>query len=52
MVANKKPQKRKNEESEMLRVGRDQIEFIDLRFASCKIQERKKKARRSISCMF
>ena len=32
MVANKKPQQRKKEESERLRGGRDKIKFIDLRF--------------------
>ena len=32
MLANKKPQKRKKEESERLRGERDQITFIDLKF--------------------
>ena len=32
MVTYTKPQKRKKEQSEMLRVGRDQINFIDIRF--------------------
>ena len=32
MVAYKKPQQRKKEESERLRGERDQIKFIDLRF--------------------
>ena len=54
MMAYTKPQQRKKEESEQLRGGRYQIKFIDLRFerwqASCKIQESKKKARRSINC--
>ena len=54
MVAYTKLQQR-NKESERLRRERDQIKFIDRRFlnmASCRIQESKKKARRSISCMF
>ena len=32
MVAYTKPQQRKKEESEQLRVTRDKIKFIDLRF--------------------
>ena len=48
MMADTKPQQRKKEESERLRGERDQIKFIDLRFQSCKIQE---KARRSIYFM-
>ena len=32
MVAHTKPEKRKKEESEMLRGERDQIKFTDLRF--------------------
>ena len=51
MVAYTKPQKRKKEESERLRGERDQIKFIDLGVERCKIQESKRKARRSISCM-
>ena len=47
MVAYTKPQQRKKEESERLRVERDQIKFVDLRMASCKIRE-SKKARRSM----
>ena len=44
------PQQGKKEEIERLRGEKDQIKFIDL--ASWKIQESKRKARRSISCMF
>ena len=50
------PQHRKKEESESLRGERDHIKFIDLGFERwqvvSKIQESKRKARRSISCMF
>ena len=55
MVTYKKPQQRKKEESERLRGERNQIKFISLRFekrASCRVQERKKKARSSINCTF
>ena len=55
MVAYTKPQQRKKEESERLGEREsDQIKFIDLRFerwASCRTQGSKKKARRSINCM-
>ena len=37
MVAYKKPQQRKKEESELLRGGRDQIKFIDLRFETWQV---------------
>ena len=49
------PQQRKREERERLRGERDQIKFTDFgfeRLENCKIQESKRKARRSISCMF
>ena len=55
MVAYRKPQQRKKEESEKLRGERAQIKFTDLRFrnmAICRTQESKKKARRFINCMF
>ena len=45
MVAYTKPQQRKKEESEELRGKRDQIKL------SCRIQESKRKVRRSINCM-
>ena len=37
MVAYTKPQQRKKEASERLRVERDQIKFIDLRFEAWKV---------------
>ena len=37
MVAYKKPQQRKKEESKGLRGERDQIQFIDLRFEDGKL---------------
>ena len=46
---------KKKEESERLRGERNRIKFIDIGFesrASCRIQERKKGARRSINCTF
>ena len=54
-MAYTKPQQRKKEENERIKVERDQIKFIDLgfeRWQVCKIQESKKKVRGSISCMF
>ena len=54
-VAYTMPQQRKKEESEQLRGERGRIKFIDPgfeRWASCKIQGSKRKARRSTSCMF
>ena len=51
------PQQRKKEESEKLREEGGQIRFTDLRFERWQVvefrkEERKKKARRSINCMF
>ena len=48
MVAYTKPQQREKEESEKPRGERDQIKFM----ACCRTQESKRKARRSINCMF
>ena len=51
MVAGTRPQQRK-EESERLRIERDQIKFIDLRFERwqvARLRKGRKKARRSIN---
>ena len=55
MVAYTKPQQRKKEESEMLRGEREirsSLLKLDLKMASCKIQESKEKARHSINRTF
>ena len=56
MVAYTKPQQRKKEESERFTGERERSDHIYSswirKMASCKIQESKKKARRSINCMF
>ena len=46
MVANTKPQQRKNEENERLRGERDQIQFIDLRFDRWQVVRFRKVRRR------
>ena len=51
MVAYTMLQERKKEESKRLQGERDQIKFIDLGFERWQ-QESKRKARRSINCMF
>ena len=53
-MAYTKRQQRKKEKSERLRGEGEQIKFIDLKFerASCRVWERKKKARHFINCMF
>ena len=52
-VTYKKPQQRKKEESEMLEEGEiiSSLLILDLKDGGCKIQESKKKARRSINYM-
>ena len=48
-------QQRKKEESERLRGEREirsSLLILGLKMASCKIEESKKKARRTINCMF
>ena len=55
MVAYIKTQQRKQEERERLRVERGQIKFIYLRCERVQVvrlRETRKKARRSINCMF
>ena len=55
MVACTKPQQRKKEGSEQLRGERDKIKFIDLRcerWQVVRFRKGRKKARRSINCMF
>ena len=46
MVTNTKPHQRKKEESERLRVERDQIKFIDLRFEIRQVVRLRKARRR------
>ena len=46
MVAYTKPQQRKKEESEMLRVESDQTKFIDLRFERWQVVRFRKARRR------
>ena len=46
MVAYKKPQHRRKEESEQLRGERDQIKFIDLRFEGWQVVGLRKARRR------
>ena len=46
MVAYAKPQQRKQEESERLRVERDQIKFIDLGFQRWQVVRLRKARRR------
>ena len=55
MAANTKPQQRKKEERERLRGERDQMKFFDLRCERLQLvrfRESKKKAIRSMNCMF
>ena len=55
MAAYTKPQQWKKEESERLRGEGDHVELIDRRFekmASCRFQERKKRARQSMNRTF
>ena len=47
-MAYTKPQQRKKEESERLRVERDQITFIDLRFEKCQVVGFRKARRQDV----